>query len=104
MSHKPIAAMSGLSLLGGISSFTRYSSVPSLVAGVSIGGAMALSSMRIRDGMDYGLEGATASSAALMIPTLRRAFMTRAPIPTSLAILATASTGYYIKEIMERHP
>lgn len=50
--------MSGLSLLGGISAFTRYNSVPSLVASLGIGSMMAVSSMRIRDGMDYGLEGA----------------------------------------------
>jgi hypothetical protein len=52
------AQMSGVSLLGGISAYTRYSSVPSLVASFGIGTAMALSSMRIRDGMDYGLESA----------------------------------------------
>ncbi|CAD6566152.1 MAG: hypothetical protein TREMPRED_002280 [Tremellales sp. Tagirdzhanova-0007] len=104
MSHKPIAAMSGFSLLGGISAFTRYNSLPSLVASFGIGGIMALSSMRIRDGMEYGLEAAAASSALLMVPTLRRAVMTRAPIPISLALLATASTGYYVREFVDRHP
>jgi len=50
--------MSGASILGGVTAYTRYSSVPSLVASFGIGTAMALSGMRIRDGMDYGLEGA----------------------------------------------
>lgn len=50
--------MSGISLLGGISAFTRYGSTPSLVASFAIAGCMATSSMRIRDGMQYGLEGA----------------------------------------------
>lgn len=51
--------MSGVSMLGGAIAFARTSSVPSLAGSFAIGGLMALSSMRIRDGMDYGLEGAT---------------------------------------------
>jgi len=50
--------MSGISILGGISAYARYNSVPSLVASFGIGGLMAVSSMRIRDGMEMGLEGA----------------------------------------------
>ena len=50
--------MSGASLLGGITAYTRYGSVPSIFASFAIAGAMGLSSMRIRDGMDYGYEGA----------------------------------------------
>ena len=57
--------MSGFSFLGGISAYARYNSVPSLVASFGIGGVMAVSSMRIRDGMDYGLEGALGPSIAL---------------------------------------
>lgn len=50
--------MSGISLLGGIIAYTRTGSIPSIVASFTIGGVMALSSMRIKDNMDYGLEGA----------------------------------------------
>jgi uncharacterized membrane protein (UPF0136 family) len=57
--------MSGISLLGGISAYTRYNSVPSLLASFGIGGLMGISSMRIRDGMEYGLEGGTGPSAPL---------------------------------------
>lgn len=57
--------MSGISLLGGISAYTRYNSVPSLLASFGIGGLMGISSMRIRDGMERGLEGATGPSAPL---------------------------------------
>jgi uncharacterized membrane protein (UPF0136 family) len=55
--------MSGASILGGVTAYARYSSVPSLVASFGIGTAMAISSMRIRDGMDYGLEGAAGMSS-----------------------------------------
>lgn len=39
--------------------YTRAGSVPSLVACLGISGLMAISSMRIRDGCEYGYEGAT---------------------------------------------
>jgi uncharacterized membrane protein (UPF0136 family) len=50
--------MSVVSILGGVLAYTRTGSIPSVVASFTIGGAMALSSMRIKDGMDYGVEGA----------------------------------------------
>lgn len=42
--------------------YTRYSSLPSLIASLGIGSAMMISGMRIRDGMDYGYEGAAGES------------------------------------------
>ena len=101
---------------------------------------MALSSMRIRDGMEYGLEAAAGElgwsywfrlrmeangwisefrfvdgsytpvgtrflrGGWRLLMIIRRAVMTRAPIPISLALLATASTGYYVREFVDRHP
>ena len=59
--------MSGFSLLSGIFAYTRYNSVPSLVASFGIGGLMAMSSMRIRDSMDYGLEGAAGGCSSSCI-------------------------------------
>nr|XP_019007685.1 uncharacterized protein I206_07701 [Kwoniella pini CBS 10737]OCF46466.1 hypothetical protein I206_07701 [Kwoniella pini CBS 10737] len=114
-SHKPIATLSGFSLLGGIFAYTKFNSVPSLVGSFAIGSMMLLSSMRIRDGMEYGYEGAaprsqanssfaeitSVSSAALVAPTLRRTIRTRLPIPATICILATASTAYYVKALSE---
>ncbi|WVW80381.1 hypothetical protein I302_102362 [Kwoniella bestiolae CBS 10118] len=101
MSHKPIATLSGFSLLGGIFAYTKFGSTPSLVGSFGIGSLMLLSSMRIRDGMDYGYEGAVASSVALVIPTLRRTIKTRLPVPATVCALATASTAYYISALSE---
>ncbi|WRT65940.1 uncharacterized protein IL334_002891 [Kwoniella shivajii] len=101
MSHKPIGALSGASLLGGIFAYTKFNSTPSLVASFAIGSAMLLSSMRIRDGMEYGYEGAALTSAALVVPTLRRTIKTRMPIPATVCALATASTAYYIKSLAD---
>ncbi|KAK8865641.1 hypothetical protein IAR55_000786 [Kwoniella newhampshirensis] len=101
MSHKPIAGLSGASLVAGIFAYTRFNSFPSLIASFGVGSVMALSSMRIRDGMEYGYEGAAASSAVLVVPTLRRAIRTRTPIPATVCLLAAASTVYYVREIAE---
>ncbi|AFR93714.1 hypothetical protein J008_01590 [Cryptococcus neoformans] len=101
MSSKPISALSGLSVAGGIVAYTRYSSFPALVASLGIGSAMMISGMRIRDGMDYGYESAAASSATLMYPTIRRFIKTRARFPATLALLATASTAYYLVETFD---
>ncbi|KAL0252882.1 hypothetical protein I308_102274 [Cryptococcus tetragattii IND107] len=101
MSSKPISALSGISVAGGIMAYTRYSSIPSLIASLGIGSAMMISGRRIRDGMDYGYESAAASSAVLMYPTIRRFIKTRAPIPATIALLATASTAYYLVETFD---
>ncbi|WWC88143.1 uncharacterized protein L201_003048 [Kwoniella dendrophila CBS 6074] len=101
MSHKPIATLSGFSLLGGVFAYTKFGSTPSLVGSFAIGSAMLLSSMRIRDGMEYGYESAVVSSAALVVPTLRRTIKTRMPIPATVCLLATASTAYYMKALTE---
>lgn len=50
--------MAGVSMLGGILAYTRRGSVPSLVACSLISGGMTVSSMRIRDGLAGGYEGA----------------------------------------------
>lgn len=42
--------------------YTRYSSLPSLIASLGIGSAMMISGRRIRDGMDYGYESAAGES------------------------------------------
>ena len=38
--------------------YARFGSLPSLFGSFGIGGLMALSSMRMRDNLDYGVEGA----------------------------------------------
>ncbi|WVO13117.1 hypothetical protein L204_100728 [Cryptococcus depauperatus] len=97
MSSKPIAAVRG------IAAYARFSSVPSLLGSMGIASVMMLSCMRIRDGMDWGYETAAASSATFMYPTIRRSIKTRAPIPVTLALLATASTVYYLRESFDDH-
>jgi uncharacterized membrane protein (UPF0136 family) len=57
------AQLSGVSLVSGAYAFARFGSVPSLLGSFGIGGLMALSSMRMKDHLDYGLEAATGPSS-----------------------------------------
>lgn len=61
--------MAAVSTLGGVLAYTRAGSVPSLVACLGISGVMAMSSMRIRDGLQYGYEGAARELPTLSLET-----------------------------------
>jgi uncharacterized membrane protein (UPF0136 family) len=45
--------------VSGAYAYARFGSIPSLLGSFGIGGLMAMSSMRMKDNMDYGIEGAT---------------------------------------------
>lgn len=70
--------MTVVSMLGGVLAYTRTGSVPSILASFTIGGALAMSSMRIKDGLDYGIEGAACMPVSIYLwnaasfPTSRR--------------------------------
>lgn len=51
--------------------YTMAGSVPSLLGGLGVGSLMAISAMRIHDGLSYGYELAAASSAGLAVPMLK---------------------------------
>jgi len=48
--------------VSGAYAYARFGSVPSLLGSFGIGGLMAMSSMRMKDNMNYGLEGAAGTS------------------------------------------
>jgi uncharacterized membrane protein (UPF0136 family) len=50
--------LSGVSLVSGAYAYARFGSIPSLLGSFGIGGLMAMSSMRMKDNMNYGVEGA----------------------------------------------
>ena len=51
-----------MSLVSGAYAYARFGSIPSLLGSFGIGGLMAMSSMRMKDNMDYGIEGAAGTS------------------------------------------
>ena len=48
--------------MSGAYAYARFGSIPSLLGSFGIGGLMAMSSMRMKDNMDYGIEGAAGAS------------------------------------------
>jgi len=93
MSAYPACIMSGLCIIGGVTGFARTRSIPSLVAGVSVGLLYLWSADRIRKGTPNGLEGAIGASAILLLSSLPR--ITKGPVPAILAATATVSGAYY---------
>ncbi|KAJ8508908.1 hypothetical protein ONZ45_g8866 [Pleurotus djamor] len=92
MSAYPAYIMGGLCLVGGITGFARTRSIPSLVAGVSVGLLYLWSANNIRNGTPNGVGGALSASALLFVSSIPR--VAKGPVP---AILATTSavTGLY---------
>lgn len=51
-----------MSILSGMYAYARFGSMPSLLGAFGVGGLLGMSSMRMRDNMDYGLVGAAGMS------------------------------------------
>lgn len=54
--------LSGVSILSGMYAYARFGSLPSLLGAFGVGGVLGMSSMRMRDNMNYGVVGAAGQS------------------------------------------
>ncbi|KAF8587836.1 hypothetical protein K439DRAFT_1407012 [Ramaria rubella] len=93
MSAYPAYVVGSLCIVGGVAGFARTRSVPSIVAGVSVGVLYLWSADRIRKGTHNGIEGAIAASAVLFLSSLPR--VAKGPIPLALAISSATAGAYY---------
>lgn len=83
-------ALSLLTSLGGIIGYTRTGSLPSIIAGVSVGLVYLLSFLRLRAGQSYGEELGLLASAVLGGSSVPRVIKTGGkPVPLALSVLAT---------------
>lgn len=83
-------ALSLLTSLGGIIGYSRTGSLPSIIAGVSVGLVYLLSFLRLRAGQSYGEELGLLASAVLGGSSVPRVIKTGGkPVPLVLSVLAT---------------
>jgi len=100
MEH-PAFTLGFLCAFGGTMGFVRTGSIPSLVAGVSIGALYGYSGLLLRRNANYGIELALLASFLLGASSIPRAIKTQKPLPIALSVLAIAGGAYYIKKYRE---
>ncbi|KZV91352.1 hypothetical protein EXIGLDRAFT_769995 [Exidia glandulosa HHB12029] len=93
MSAIPAATMGVLCIVGGITGYARTHSVPSLVAGCSVGLLYAYSANGLTKGAPNALEAALGASAILFLSSLPRA--SKGPVPATLTVTAAIAGAYY---------
>lgn len=97
MEH-PAYSLAVLCSVGGVGGYIRRGSVPSLIAGLTIGGLYGYSGKLLQDNVDYGIYLASAASALLFIGSLPRAIKTQKAMPVGLSIIGLTTLAYYGKK------
>jgi uncharacterized membrane protein (UPF0136 family) len=100
MSQHPAFTMAGLCAVGGAMGFARTRSIPSLVAGLTVGALYGYGGYRIQEGQAYGYEICAAASAVLLASSAPR--MRKGPVPLALTGTSTVALGYYGKKVSRR--
>lgn len=102
MEH-PAFTLSGLCTVGGAIGYLRKGSVPSLVAGATLGVLYGYAGYLLKNNADWGLELALGCSSTLLVAGFSRAIPThfRKPVPLVLVVLGGISTAYYAKKYKE---
>ncbi|KAI0079365.1 hypothetical protein K474DRAFT_1617675 [Panus rudis PR-1116 ss-1] len=95
MSANPAWLMGGLCIVGGITGFVRTRSVPSLVAGVSVGLLYLWSANALSKNTGPGVQGALGASVILLLSSAPR--FAKGPVPAVLTLTSAASAVYYGK-------
>ncbi|KAF1981341.1 upf0136 domain-containing protein [Aulographum hederae CBS 113979] len=89
MSLDQIAFFLGLLTAGGgITGYVRTGSMPSVIAGVTVGSLYAAGGYRIQNKQPYGVELALFASIVLAGSSIPRAIRSGKPLPIGLSVLA----------------
>ncbi|KAK1981436.1 transmembrane protein 14C [Colletotrichum cereale] len=84
----PSFVLGALTATGGIIGYARTRSVPSIVAGISVGLLYGLGGYRIQNSEPYGVELSLLASAVLGGSSIPRALRLRKPVPILLSVLS----------------
>jgi len=81
---------------GGIAGYVRSRSVPSIVAGCTVGLLYGLSGYRLQNRQPYGAELGLLASIILGGASIPRAVRLRKPVPVALSILSVYGIANYL--------
>lgn len=84
----PAYILGALTAGGGTMGYVRTGSVPSIVAGVTVGTLYLIGGYRIQNRQSYGVELALLASIVLAGSSIPRALRSQKPLPTGLSVLA----------------
>lgn len=102
MEH-PAYTLGLLSAIGGTMGYVRKGSVPSLAAGLLVGGLYGYAGYLLHGNRDGGLELALGTSAFLLATGIVRGIPSRftKPVPVVLTLLGGLGSTYYFKKYKE---
>jgi len=80
--------LAALTAGGGVTGYVRTGSVPSIVAGVTVGTLYALGGLRIQNKQPYGVELALLASIILAGSSIPRAIRSGKALPSGLSVVA----------------
>ncbi|KAI9828626.1 MAG: hypothetical protein M1832_001729 [Thelocarpon impressellum] len=86
--YTPAYVLAALTAAGGVTGFARTGSLPSLIAGCTVGLLYALGGYRMQAAQPYGVEMALLASAVLAGSSVPRALRSGKPVPVGLSVLA----------------
>ncbi|KAG1700124.1 hypothetical protein DVH05_011936 [Phytophthora capsici] len=102
MAHHPTFTMAGLLTAGGVFGYLKTKSVPSLVAGVTLGAGFGVAGYLLQKGeMTNGHGVALLMSSITMGAMGVRAVRTKKPLPVSVASLGALSAAYHAHRFTE---
>ncbi|KAM3065973.1 hypothetical protein ACMFMG_009805 [Clarireedia jacksonii] len=84
----PAYILGALTAGGGTMGYVRTGSVPSIVAGVTVGSLYLLGGYRVQNRQSYGIELALLASIVLAGSSIPRAIKSQKPLPSGLSLLA----------------
>jgi len=84
----PAFIIGALTAGGGTFGYIKTGSIPSIVAGLTVGTLYLLGGYRIQNKQSYGVELALLASVVLAGSSIPRAIKTQKPLPSGLSLLA----------------